>query len=52
MEQNERTHMSKKTKEPPKRANHKGNIKFSNPFLSKEAYQIRKEKDLLKGCLT
>jgi hypothetical protein len=26
--------MSKKTKEPPKRANHKGNIKFPNPFLS------------------
>jgi hypothetical protein len=25
---------SKKTKEPPKRANHKGNIKFSNPLLS------------------
>jgi hypothetical protein len=26
--------MSKKTKEPSKRANHKGNIKFPNPFLS------------------
>jgi hypothetical protein len=25
---------SKKTKEPPKRANHKGNIKFLNPLLS------------------
>jgi hypothetical protein len=25
---------SKKTKEPPKTANHKGNIKFSNPLLS------------------
>jgi hypothetical protein len=25
---------SKKTKEPPKRANHKGNIKFPNPLLS------------------
>jgi hypothetical protein len=24
--------MSKKTKEPPKRANHKGNIKFLNPL--------------------
>jgi hypothetical protein len=23
---------SKKTKEPPKRANHKGNIKFLNPL--------------------
>jgi hypothetical protein len=25
---------SKKTKEPPKRVKHKGNIKFPNPFLS------------------
>jgi hypothetical protein len=25
---------SKKTKEPPKRANHKRNIKFPNPLLS------------------
>jgi hypothetical protein len=33
---------SKKTKEPPKRANHKGNIKFPNPLLSQEAYQIMK----------
>jgi hypothetical protein len=24
---------SKKTKEPPKRVNHMGNIKFLNPFL-------------------
>jgi len=24
--------MSKKTNEPPKRANHKGNIKFLDPF--------------------
>jgi hypothetical protein len=28
---------SKKTKEPPKRPNHKGNIKFLNPLLSPEA---------------
>jgi hypothetical protein len=28
---------SKKTKEPPKRANHKGHIKFLNPFKSQEA---------------
>jgi len=46
---------SKKTKEPPKSANHKENIKFSNPLLlkplSQEAYQIRKGEDLLKGCL-
>ncbi len=27
---------SKKTKEPPKRANHKGNIKFPNPFMLQE----------------
>ncbi len=38
--------MSKKTNEPPKRENHKGNIKFLNPLLSLEAYQIRKGKDL------
>jgi hypothetical protein len=44
-------HTSKKTKEPPKKANHKGNIKFSNPLLSQEAYQITKGEDLLKGCL-
>jgi hypothetical protein len=25
-----------------KRANHKGNIKFPNTFLSQEAYQLRK----------
>jgi hypothetical protein len=37
---------SKKTKESPKRANHKG-----NPLLSQEAYQIGKGEDLLKGCL-
>ncbi len=43
--------MSKKTKEPPKKVNHKGNIKFSNPFLSRKAYQIRKAEDLLKGHL-
>jgi hypothetical protein len=45
--------MSKKTKEPPKRSNHKGNNKFSDPdpFLSQEAYQMRKGEDLLKRCL-
>jgi hypothetical protein len=43
--------MSKKTKEPPKRVNHKGNIKFLNPLLSQEAYQIGKGEDLLKGHL-
>ncbi len=36
---------SKKTKESPKRAHHKGNIKSLNP-LSLEAYQIRKHEDL------
>jgi hypothetical protein len=44
--------MSKKTKEPPYNANHKGNIKFSNPLISQEAYQVRKREDLSKGCLT
>jgi hypothetical protein len=34
--------MSKKTKETPKRVNHEGNIKFPNPLLSREAYQIMK----------
>jgi hypothetical protein len=33
---------SKKTTEPPQRANHKGNIKFLNPLLSREAYRIGK----------
>jgi hypothetical protein len=33
---------SKKTNEPPKRANHKGNTKFPNPLLLQETYQIRK----------
>jgi hypothetical protein len=28
-------------KDPRPRANHKGNIKFPNPLLSREAYQIR-----------
>jgi hypothetical protein len=41
--------MSKKMKEPPKRVNHKWNIKFLNPFCSPEAYQIRRGEDLLKG---
>jgi hypothetical protein len=39
---------SKKTNEPPKRANHKGNIKF---LQSREAYHIMKGEDLLKGSL-
>jgi hypothetical protein len=33
---------SKKTNEPSKRVNHKGNIKFLNPLLLQEAYHIRK----------
>jgi hypothetical protein len=41
----------KKTKEPNKRVNHKGNIKFPNPLQSQEAYQIGKGGNLLKGCL-
>jgi hypothetical protein len=39
---------SKKTKEPPKMANHNMNIKFPNRLLSQEAYLIRKGEDLLK----
>jgi hypothetical protein len=35
---------SKKTNEPPKKANYKGNIKFLNPLQWGEAYQIRKIK--------
>ncbi len=41
-------HTSKKTKEPPKRVDHKGNIKFPN---AAKKYQIRKGEDLLKGPL-
>ncbi len=37
----------KKTNEPPKRANHKGNIKFPNPLISQEAYQTSLHKDRL-----
>jgi hypothetical protein len=42
---------SKRTNEPPKKANHKGNIKFPNPFQSLETHQIRKGKDFLKKHL-
>jgi hypothetical protein len=42
---------SKKTKEPPKRPHHKGNIKFLNPLLLQEAYQIRKGEDLVKHII-
>jgi len=42
---------SKKTNEPPKRANHKGNIKFLNLLQSGEAYHIMKGEDLLKESL-
>jgi hypothetical protein len=41
----------KKTNEPLKKVNHKGDIKFLNPFLSPKTYQIKKGEDLLKGCL-
>ncbi len=43
--------MSKKTKKPPTRANHMGNIKFLNPPMLQDAYQIGKGEDLLKGGL-
>jgi hypothetical protein len=42
---------SKKTNEPPKMVDHKGNNKFPNPSPSQETYQIRKREDLLKGRL-
>jgi hypothetical protein len=41
----------KKTKEPPKRANNKRNIKFLNILLSPVVYQIWKGENFLKGCL-
>ncbi len=41
---------SKKTKESPKRVNHKGNIKFQNPYGKKHINKERGEP--LKGCLT
>jgi hypothetical protein len=44
-EQSRRTHVQE-VKKSPKRVTHKGNIKFPNALLSREAYQIRKGKDL------
>jgi hypothetical protein len=49
-EQNGRTHVQE-IKKPPKKANHKENIKFPNPLMLREAYQIRKGQNLWKGCL-
>jgi hypothetical protein len=43
--------MSKNANEPSKRTNHKGNIKFPNPFLSQKTYQTQKWEDLLKEHL-
>ncbi len=42
---------SKKSKEPSKKANHKRNIKSLNPLTPREAYQIKKREELLKGRL-
>jgi hypothetical protein len=42
---------SKRTNEPFQRVNHKGDIKFLNPFLLPKTYQIRKGEDLLKRHL-
>jgi hypothetical protein len=50
-EQNGRTHLQEDKKKPPKSVNHKGEHLVFNPFLSWEAYQIKKGEDLLKGCL-
>jgi hypothetical protein len=41
---------SKKTKEPPKRTNHKGNIKFLNPPPIARSRSNDEMCDLLKGC--
>jgi hypothetical protein len=35
---------TKKAKEPPKRVNHKGNIKFLNFLMSREAYEINERR--------
>jgi hypothetical protein len=43
-EQNGSAHIQEDKKEPPKRANHKGNIKFPNPLMSREAYQMEPPK--------
>jgi hypothetical protein len=43
---------SKRTNEPPKKTNHKRNIKFPNPLQSQETYQIRKGENFIKGHLT
>jgi hypothetical protein len=48
--QNGRTHVQE-DKQPPEKVNHKRNIKFLDPLLSQEAYQIRNRVDLLKGRL-
>jgi hypothetical protein len=40
---------SKKTNEPPKRANQKGSVKSPNPLQLQEAYHLRKGEDVLKG---
>jgi hypothetical protein len=37
---------SKKTNEPPKKVNHRGNIKFLNPLLSHKKH--KKREDLFK----
>jgi len=43
--------MSNKIKEPPKEGKPPRNIKFLNPLLLWEAYQIMKMENLLKGRL-
>jgi hypothetical protein len=49
-EQNGRTY-AQEDKRSTKEGKPLGNIKFQNPSCSREAYQIRKREDLLKGCL-
>jgi hypothetical protein len=42
--------MSKKTKKPPKKANHKGNIKFLNLLVAR-SISHKKRENLLKARL-
>jgi hypothetical protein len=51
-EQNGRTCPKRQMNHLSKRVHHKGNIKFLNLLPSREAYQIRKREDFLKGHLT
>jgi len=49
-DQNRKTY-AQEDKKNTKEGKPLGNIKFLKPLLSREAYQIKKGEDLLKGCL-